>query len=639
VITNLPTAAATTAEAAPAGGAALDQVILATAFGVLVTVALLVLCLGHRSGKVGLLAWGGRIAERISPMPAWASVPAFIALVTLLPTLFGLQWDEALHITQGRDEGPLANPSHYLLLQGIFGGFSAGVIAMAMADPRVPRSGLTLPGLWRVPIGGAITALGGGVALLGFPLDDVWHRLYGQDVTLWSPTHVTMIAGMSISVIGIVILIVEGLRASGGHTRPDGRGMPIPRPEARGFAGLLQSGSRLLLGVMAPASLLLVVSLLQGEFDYGVPQYRLLLHPMILLGGASVALVAARIFFGRGAALAAVFGFLVIRSVIALLVGPVLGVADHVFPLYVAEALIVEVVALRVGERRPLALGLWAGGLIGTVGLTAEWAASGLFPYPWTSDLLPEAIPFSLAMALAGGAIGAWLGAHLMVSDPIRTTAMRWSAVAGAVVVTAAIGYGLQEGGGEQITGSVTLTDATAGAERTVDATLRLDPPDAADGAEWIHAISWQGGGLISEPLERVGEGVYETSTPLPVHDDWKSVLRLEVGDRLLGLPVYLPEDPAIPVDGVAAPAAFERDFVGEKVLLQREAKDVGGAPIAIGTAIVALLCFALLGITAAALHRLAVTGEPGREGATAAAGAPGDEGRPGPRPQVAVPA
>jgi hypothetical protein len=179
----------------------------------------------------------------------------------------------------------------------------------------------------------------------------------------------------------------------------------------------------------------------------------------------------------------------------------------------------------------------------------------------------------------------------------------------------------------------------TAGAERTVDVTLRVDPPGAAEDAAWIHAIAWQGGGLISEPLARVGEGVYETETPLPVHGTWKSVLRLQVGDRLLGLPVYLPEDPEIPVEGVAALARFEREFVGEKILLQREAKDVGGGPLAIGTGIVALLCFGLLALTAAALHRLAVTAERRGEGAGAAAGAPGGSEPTDPRPRVAVPA
>ena len=35
----------------------------------------------------------------------------------------------------------------------------------------------------------------GGFALIGFPLDDVWHRLFGQDVTLWGPTHLMLIGG------------------------------------------------------------------------------------------------------------------------------------------------------------------------------------------------------------------------------------------------------------------------------------------------------------------------------------------------------------------------------------------------------------------------------------------------------------
>ena len=29
-------------------------------------------------------------------------------------------------------------------------------------------------------------------ALIGFPLDDIWHRIFGQDVTLWGPTHLVL---------------------------------------------------------------------------------------------------------------------------------------------------------------------------------------------------------------------------------------------------------------------------------------------------------------------------------------------------------------------------------------------------------------------------------------------------------------
>jgi hypothetical protein len=41
-------------------------------------------------------------------------------------------WDIALHIGDGRDEGPLANPAHFLILFGLFGVFAGGVLACSM---------------------------------------------------------------------------------------------------------------------------------------------------------------------------------------------------------------------------------------------------------------------------------------------------------------------------------------------------------------------------------------------------------------------------------------------------------------------------------------------------------------------------
>ena len=38
-------------------------------------------------------------------------------------------------------------------------------------------------------------------ALAGFPLDDIWHRLFGQDVTLWGPTHLMLIGGASLATL------------------------------------------------------------------------------------------------------------------------------------------------------------------------------------------------------------------------------------------------------------------------------------------------------------------------------------------------------------------------------------------------------------------------------------------------------
>ncbi len=364
---------------------------------------------------------------------------------------------------------------------------------------------------------------------------------------MWGPTHVLMIGGLSLAVLGMMILQVEALRVRGGSARP------------RGMRSLTARLAALVQWAMMPATLLLVLSLLQGEFDFGVPQFRLAFHPMLVMGAAAGALVAARVFMGRGAALGAAVVFLAIRGVIALLVGPILGEPGHVFPLYLVEAAIVELVALRVSVRRPLAFSLWCGALIGTVGLAAEWLWSGVFPIPWPAELLPEGVLLGAGMALACAVLGAWLGTHLMVTDPVRSPALRRAAVVAAVAVTAMVGYGLNKPALEPIRAQVALTEVTPAPERSVRATVRLDPPDAADGAEWLRTISWQGGSFESEPLKEVGDGVYRSAGPIPVYGDWKSAIRLARGAELGGVPIFLPRDDAIPVPEVPARARFDR--------------------------------------------------------------------------------
>ena len=137
--------------------------------------------------------------------------------------------------------------------------------------------------------------------------------------------------------------------------------------------------------------LLIGLSTFQAEFDFGVPQFRLVLEPVLLAVAASVALVCARIWIGRGGALGAAAFFIAIRGAISLIVGDVFGQTAPHLPLYLAEAACVELAGLALA-RRPLALGAASGLGIGTVGFAAEWGWSPVaMPFPWTSDLLPEA--------------------------------------------------------------------------------------------------------------------------------------------------------------------------------------------------------------------------------------------------------
>ena len=75
--------------------------------------------------------------------------------------------------------------------------------------------------------------------------------------------------------------------------------------------------------------------------------------------------------------------------------------------------------------------------------------------------------------------------------------------------------------------------------------------------------------------LKRVSQGVYEFRTPAPVYGDWKTVLRVQTGRTIMGVPIYMPKDEAIPgATEVPASANFTRPFVTDQELLQRERKD-----------------------------------------------------------------
>ena len=77
-----------------------------------------------------------------------------------------------------------------------------------------------------------------------------------------------------------------------------------------------------------------------------------------------------------------------IRIALALFVGQVAGYTTPHFPLYVAEAAVVELAAL-AAPRAPLRFALLSGLGIGTLGLAAEWGWSHVWmPHPWPASML-----------------------------------------------------------------------------------------------------------------------------------------------------------------------------------------------------------------------------------------------------------
>jgi hypothetical protein len=134
-----------------------------------------------------------------------------------------------------------------------------------------------------------------------------------------------------------------------------------------------------------------------------------------------------------------------------------------------------------------------------------------------------------------------------------------------------------------------------------------VDPPAVADNAFWLQAISWQGGGLVVDQLEQVSPGVYRTTKPLPAHGTWKTLIRLQTDNHVAGLPIYLPEDSAIPAPAVKATSSFDRPFTDETQILQRELKSgVPGYLAGVAYGVVGSIVLSLLLLLGWVLNRIA---------------------------------
>lgn len=479
----------------------------------------------------------GRL-ERITGIPGWAAAAIGIGLGGLTIAVIGFYWDVAWHIDLGRDK-QLFTPSHDMILLGLLAIPIAAGAAIVLATVARAETRLRI-GALRVPWSSiALGAIGLG-ALTGFPLDELWHRAYGIDVTMWGPTHVMMIGGASITPIAFWLILAEaGVRLRKGT---------VARTIATVIAGATLTG----------------LSTMQGEFDFGVPQFQLLYHPVLVVVAAAGATTVARLALGPGGALKAVVGFLAIRVAVAGVITGVLGHTTPRFPLYLGAALAVEAVAwlIGTGDRRRFAVA--CGIASATVGLGTEWAWSHIWGrHPWNADLVPDAIILSLIAGVAAALLGTALGS-LVAGEREATEGSAGRRVgAGALafaLVAMAVALALPF---KRTSGDVTADITLARTGDTAFVFVALDPPDAAEGAAWFEAMSWQRSGLIISPLEETSPGRYRTTVPVQITGDAKTLVRLHRGSEVMAVPVYMPADPEIgapEIPAVGRTVRFERD-------------------------------------------------------------------------------
>jgi hypothetical protein len=619
------------AKTGSAGGAPVGDLLWASTVAVVLSAAVLWVAVAHRSGRISWLARAVALAQRATGLPGWSIVPIAVAGASLVIAVVGFYWDVAKHIDTGRDAGPFGTVAHYPILVGLAGITLAGFLAIVLGCPEDVPTGVRIRDGWRAPLGGLLIFLCGGLALTGFPLDDVWHTLFGQDVTLWGPTHILMVGGASLSTLGLWVLLLEGRRA--GEAAPgwvavmhahlggvavqnepnwlDRLALAASRRSAA-LRGLIVRGlergpavAHRLGEVAAGGAFLIGLSTLQGEFDYGVPQFQLVYQPILIALAASIGLVAVRCRRGRGSALGAALFYCATFGLMSVFVAS-LGLSRLHFPLYLAEAALVELAALALSPaQNPVGFGLLAGLLVGTAGVAAEWGFSHVWmPLPWPASMLGQTAALAPAAALAGGVIGAYAGRALNAGEravrPRKAAVSSWLLPLAGLVAAFCIAYPLPTDAGSPASAIATLRTLTPGPHRTVAATFRFASANTADDAQWVQVIDWQGGGLVVDRLARVAEGVYSTTRPIPVGGKWKAILRVANGRSLRGVPIYLPADPDIPAKGVPASARFTRPFEREKQILQREA--VGG-PSALSTVAYLVLALVVLGWLSALVY------------------------------------
>ena len=580
-------------QAPPAGGAAVSEIVIAFGMSLAVLVPVAWFLLRERTGKATVI---GRLADWVGAkegLPRWVALPSYLTIITLLTAGFGVWWDVATHMQRGRDEGPLANPSHYPIFLAILGFFSAGLISMGLAKGRLPERTFRITRSWRAPMGAMVITGAGLIALAGFPADDLWHRLFGQDVTEWGPTHIMMIGGAVTCALGLPLLHAEARQI--------------------GAAGTLGARGRLRGAIMLAICVVPFAFLM--EFDLGVPQFPA--ATQFIITGFLCAWIfgAVRATFGPGGALLAwgvyVFAHLFLLGATALLDDVLLAR----FLLFLPSAILVEVVALIVSPRRGVAFGVTTGLLVGTVGMAAEWAWSHVFmplPQPLPAHALPLMLAVGTAAAVGGGLLGAWHARQLdrtarrggvegdlpeLAAESEPFWRRNGSAVVGMGLFVALMAVFAPPTENPDLSGTVALSEECDGVRKCLSTvTVTMRPADTADGAIWFYALAWQGhrndetdpnppldpvagvtGVMRVEMLPTGVPGQYRSEHPLPMYGNWKTLIRVHQAPTVhMALPVHAPDDPAITEpkgrqvlvrDGQTVPLITEAQF------LQREQK------------------------------------------------------------------
>jgi hypothetical protein len=137
-----------------------------------------------------------RAAARTGAGLQTALLTAYTACIVVMR--LGAVWDVQWHTVVGRDSFWI--PPHDMIYSAVAlcGLLAAGAVLQAGWPHRESAE----PWPWGMFIGG----LGVVTMLSAAPFDDLWHRLYGIDVTIWSPPHMLGVMGAWVIALGALLM-------------------------------------------------------------------------------------------------------------------------------------------------------------------------------------------------------------------------------------------------------------------------------------------------------------------------------------------------------------------------------------------------------------------------------------------------
>ncbi len=310
-----------------------------------------------------------------------------------LAGLTGVYWDIAWHIDKGRDS--FFSPPHNLIYA-----FMLIVLVMSVygliRDQRTTGFHLKVSKLNLHP-GLLVVAVGAMLVLFFAPADELWHRLFGADATLWGPMHLIGLLGFTMATFGG--LLSSWLEHSLLLTSKQANRQRLFSVSTFFFSVILLGWTMLYL----------------AEYEYRIQVFPMFWQPLLLMGLPTFTLVlVAKLSPIRWAATVAALAFTAFRLLLAgyltlTATADWAGESKPIIPILIATGFIVDVLIQRN-------VPLWLIGILSAlVSLGANYFQHG---QNWYVAALTSGIPLGVVLSV----VLAYLASAVAASLPTART-------------------------------------------------------------------------------------------------------------------------------------------------------------------------------------------------------------------------